>query len=120
MSQHRPFTGVGYVPDFFNAQRARRCCAKRLDRFEQLPLRVREIITACANKHTVLIADIMAGARHRQAVLCRDEVHYKLHTQMKPRATVDQIAEWLGRDPAGLMYSIGRHAVRGRQRRKTA
>jgi hypothetical protein len=115
MTCHRPFTRVGYAPALLQAAAGRPLRTRGEARLAELPEPVRAIVDACAAKHEVSVAELMAGSCQRKVVACRDEVNYRLHA-MKPRATIDQIAQWLDRNPAGLMASIGRYAVR--QRRK--
>ena len=103
------------MPALLQAAGGRPLRARGEARFAQLPAPARTIVEACAAKHEVSVAELMAGSCQRKVVACRDEVNYRLHA-MKPQATIDQIAQWLDRNPAGLMASIGRYAVR--QRRK--
>ena len=46
---------------------------------------------ACAAKHEVSVAELMAGSCQRKVVACRDEVNYRLHA-MKPQATIETLA----------------------------
>src|SRR4051812_12003702 len=119
MSSHRPFTVVGHAPAFLQAARNRPLTARGEQRLAPLPVHARETIQACAAAHGVPLAELMDGSSRRPVVACRDEIAYRLNTK-QPRSSIDEIARWLDRDPAGLMFAIGRYAARGRQRRKAA
>ena len=115
MSSHGPFHGVGYAPALLQAAGGRPLRARGEARFAPAArARAHDRGGLCCQAR-VSVAELMAGSCQRKVVACRDEVNYRLHA-MKPQATIDQIAQWLDRNPAGLMASIGRYAVR--QRRK--
>lgn len=119
MSSHRPFRGVGYAPALLQAASHRPLTARGEQRLAELPVHARETIEACAAAHGVPLGELMMGSCRRLVVACRDEIAYRLNAK-QPRASIGEIARWLDRDPAGLMFAIGRHAARGRQRKKAA